>query len=251
MDLEEFRGTETILVVEDQAEDRNYAAEVLQKYGYRVIQAASASEALRVCQQESAPIHLLLIDLAMPGTSGRELVTRLATMRPAMKTVFMSRSSDDAIAQEGGLDEGVHFIQRPFTPKDLARKIRTVFGTPAARILVVDDEAGVRSYLRTVLEQAGYVVSEAADGKEALRLALSEPLELVITDLVMPEREGIETIQALRRRVPGIRIIAISGAFGGRLLSAAKIMGADMVLDKPVSAEQVRAKVAEVLIERR
>ena len=248
-----LRGTETILVVEDQAEVCDYATAVLREYGYRVIQASNTDEALLICEREPAVIHLLLTDVVMPGTSGPELAARLATTRPGMKTVFMSGYSDDAIANHGVLGEGTHFIQKPFSPEDLAGKVRTVLGTPApaARILVVDDEAAVRSYLRAVLEKGGYVVSEAADGKEAVRLALSKPLELVITDLVMPEQEGIETIQTLRRRIPGVGIIAISGAFGGQFLSTAKILGADQVLGKPVSAEVLLAKVAEVLIERR
>jgi DNA-binding response OmpR family regulator len=147
------------------------------------------------------------------------------------------------------LDEDTHFLQKPFTPEELAGKIRAVLGpkAPAAHILVVDDEAAVRSYLRAVLEEGGYVVSEAADGKEALRLALAEPPGLVITDLVMPEQEGIETIQVLRRRVPHVGIIAISGAFGGQFLATAKILGADIILDKPIGAEVLLAKVAEVL----
>jgi PAS domain S-box-containing protein len=244
-----LKGTETVLVVEDQAEVCDYATAVLGEYGYRVIQAANASEALQVCEREQAKIHLLLTDVVMPRTSGRELVARLATTRPGMKTLFMSGYTDDVIAHHGVLDEGTHFIQKPFSPEELAGKVRAVLGAaaPAARILVVDDEEGVRSLLRAVLEDGGYQVSEAAEGKEAIRRALSEPVELVITDLVMPGQEGIETIQVLRRRVPEVGIIAISGAFGGQFLATAKILGADAVLDKPVSAELLLAKVGEVL----
>jgi CheY-like chemotaxis protein len=124
-----------------------------------------------------------------------------------------------------------------------------VLGPPtlAARILVVDDEAGVRSFLRKALEDGGYEVIEAADGKQALQQAAVGHVDLVVTDLVMPEQEGIETIQALREDGPGIRIIAMSGAFGGQFLKAAQVLGADAVLAKPVSTELLLAKVAEVL----
>jgi len=121
----------------------------------------------------------------------------------------------------------------------------------AARILVADDDAAVRCFLREVLEQGGHEVIEAADGKQALRQARSERVDLVITDLVMPEQEGIETIQALRRDVPDVRVIAISGAFGGQFLKTAQLLGADAVLSKPVSAELLLARVAEVLKPRR
>jgi CheY-like chemotaxis protein len=121
----------------------------------------------------------------------------------------------------------------------------------AARILVADDETGVRAFLRAALEDGGYQVTEAADGKEALRQARAGQVDLVITDLVMPGQEGIETIQALRRDVPGVGIIAISGAFGGEFLKTAQMLGAGAVLSKPVDAKLLLARVAEVLKQRR
>jgi DNA-binding response OmpR family regulator len=120
-----------------------------------------------------------------------------------------------------------------------------------ARILVVDDEAGVRKFFRLALEQAGYEVTEAENGRQALDQALAGRVDLLITDLVMPEKEGIETIRALRREAPGIGIIAVSGAFGGMFLSHARMLGADAVLGKPVGANLLLAKVAEVLEARR
>ena len=247
-----LHGTETILVVEDQPEVCDYATAVLQEYGYRVIQASNAAEALAVCQREPDHIHLLLTDVVMPHTSGRDLASALAVTRPRTKSLFMSGYTDDVIAQHGVLDEGTQFIQKPFSPEELAEKVREVLGAPLAaiRILVVDDEEGVRSYLRMVLEEAGYAVSEAADGKEALQQALQEPPALVITDLVMPEQEGIETIRALRRSLPHLAIVAISGAFGGQFLNTAKILGADAILDKPLRADALLAKVSEILSRR-
>jgi CheY-like chemotaxis protein len=135
----------------------------------------------------------------------------------------------------------------------LAGKVREILATRnrPARILVADDESVVRSFLRTVLEGAGYVVIEAGNGKQALKEILAGAVDLVITDLVMPEQEGIETIRALRRDAPGVGIIAISGAFGGQYLRTAKLLGANIVLSKPVSAESLLAAVAEMLEPRR
>ena len=151
------------------------------------------------------------------------------------------------------LEEGAQFIQKPFSPERLATRVREVLGPPKrpARILVADDEAGVRSFLRTALEQGGYEVIEAEDGKQALRQARAGGVDLVITDLVMPEQEGIETIQALRKEMPGIGIIAISGKSEGQYLKMAAILGADATLAKPVGAELLLATVAEVLASRR
>jgi CheY-like chemotaxis protein len=247
-------GKETVLVVEDQAEVRKYAVAVLKEYGYLVLSAENAGEAVLLCERER--IDLVLTDVVMPQVSGLELAERLGTLQPGIKVLFMSGNTDTVIEHHGIFEEGAKFIQKPFSPEQLAGKVRAALGQPvlgepvtgpAARILVADDAAGVRGFLRTVLEDRGYEVIEAADGRQALRQARAVRVDLVITDLVMPEQEGIETIQTLRREVPGIGIIAISGAFEGRFLKTAQMLGADAVLNKPVSADLLLAKVAEVL----
>jgi CheY-like chemotaxis protein len=241
-------GKETVLVVEDQVEVLAYAVAVLKEYGYWVIPAGTAGEALLLCEREQH-IDLVLTDIIMPNLNGRELAERLEKLRPGIRVLFMSGYTDDAIVQRGVLEHNAKFIQKPFSPEELAGKVREMLGppVPAARIVVADDEAGVRSFLRKVLEDSGYEVIEAADGRQALKQARAGHVNLVITDLVMPEQEGLETIQALRRDLPGVRIIAISGAFGGQFLKAAGWLGADAVLDKPVSAEALLAMVTKVL----
>ncbi len=242
-------GKAAVLVVEDQEEVRKYTAAALKAYGYRVIQAENAGEALLVAERARERISLVLTDVVMPHMSGRELADRLAERRPGIKVLFMSGYTDDTVVRHGVLEAGAEFIQKPFSPDQLATKVREVLLTvdPLARILVADDEAGVRAFLRTVLEEDGYEVIEAADGGQALKEVRAGHVDLVITDLVMPEQEGIETIQALRKEVPGIGIIAVSGAFGGQYLSTARMLGADAVLLKPLGADVLLAQVTEVL----
>ena len=120
-----------------------------------------------------------------------------------------------------------------------------------ASILIADDEAGIRQFLRTVLEGGGHKVWEASNGKEAVALNCRTKFDLAIIDLVMPEQEGIETIQVLRKEDPGLRIIVMSGAFTGAHLSAmlrsAQMLGANASLPKPFSADTVLETVLGVL----
>jgi two-component system, chemotaxis family, chemotaxis protein CheY len=109
-------------------------------------------------------------------------------------------------------------------------------------ILLVDDDSAFRKMLRLTLQRMGYEITEACDGKQALGLYKQLPVDAVLTDLIMPEKEGLETITELHRIDPNVRIVAMSG--GGRLnakdiLSVARAMGADHVLAKPFSDEEL------------
>ena len=119
-----------------------------------------------------------------------------------------------------------------------------------ARILIIDDETDLRTTLRDILEAQGYEVIEASDGRQGLRHYLLAPMDLVITDLLMPEHEGMETIQAMRRVNPQVKIIAISGGGQtGRLdfLKAAAVLGAQRTLRKPFRQGELLAAVRELM----
>lgn len=119
-----------------------------------------------------------------------------------------------------------------------------------ARILVIDDDAAVLATIRRILERAGHDVSSASNGAAGMRLFAQQPAELVVTDLYMPEKEGIETIQELREQYPSVRILAVSGggvAGTGASLEDAKLFGADDTLAKPFSADELRSAVDRLL----
>jgi CheY-like chemotaxis protein len=119
-----------------------------------------------------------------------------------------------------------------------------------ARILVVDDVEEVRWFLRIILRQAGHEVVEAPDGAQALQVYQQQPADLVLCDLFMPEKEGLETIRELRGRHAGAKIIAISGGCPSAsvdFLPLARKFGAAAALHKPFNARQLLAAVAEVL----
>src|SRR5256712_70650 len=120
------RGSETILLAEDQKELRDLIRQMLEMNGYTVVAASDGLEAIEICKRHEAPIHLMLSDVVMPQMGGRELAQRLATVRPDMKVLYMSGYTSNAIVHHGILDPGTLFIQKPFTPDSLARKVREV-----------------------------------------------------------------------------------------------------------------------------
>jgi two-component system cell cycle sensor histidine kinase/response regulator CckA len=126
-----FRGEETILLVEDEDVLRNLLTKFLRLYGYTVLDARHGGEALLLCERHPGPIHLMVTDVVMPQMSGRELAERLAPLRPDMKVVYMSGYADDSIVQYGVADLSVPFLQKPFKPIELARKVHAVLHPPA------------------------------------------------------------------------------------------------------------------------
>jgi len=115
---------ETVLVVEDEASILQLAVKILEGLGYAVLTANTPGSAIELVKQHADEIHLLITDVVMPEMNGRELAERLLPLDPHLKVLFMSGYTADVIAHRGVLDEGVRFIQKPFSTKDLATKVR-------------------------------------------------------------------------------------------------------------------------------
>ncbi|MEA5447468.1 response regulator [Leptolyngbya sp. CCNP1308] len=120
------QGSETVLVVEDEDAVRALEILILQRCGYRVLEAINGSDALHLVEQEPGPIHLLLSDVVMPHMGGRDLADQIALKRPDCKVLFLSGYTDDAVIHHGVSEAGVAFLQKPFTPAALAQKVRQV-----------------------------------------------------------------------------------------------------------------------------
>lgn len=119
-------GSETIIVVEDEETVRKLARVILHLNGYTVLEARNADEALVICEQHSGPIHLMLTDIVMPGMSGRALFYCIAPLRPEMKVLYMSGYIEQAILHQGVFNQPAPFLQKPFKPNVLTRRVREV-----------------------------------------------------------------------------------------------------------------------------
>jgi PAS domain S-box-containing protein len=123
-----LKGTETILLVEDEGMVRTLARAILQESGYKVLEAVNGEEALRLLAESGGPVHLVLTDVVMPLMSGRELVGRVTALSPATRALYMSGYTDEAIVHHGVLDPDTPFLEKPFTPDALLRKVRETLG---------------------------------------------------------------------------------------------------------------------------
>jgi DNA-binding response OmpR family regulator len=180
----------------------------------------------------------------MGSMNDGELAKRLVAARPEMKVLYVS--------QQGLPEPDANFLTKPFQPQELLWKINEVLGkkTVPARVLVVEDDFQLRTLLSSRLESEGYIVVQASNGKEAEALCMDKLPDLIITDLVMPEQDGLETIATICEQWPHLPVIAISGALGGVYLDIAKKLGADVVIRKPFDTEvivrEVRRLTAQV-----
>ncbi len=120
------RGSETVLLAEDEPAVRAIAQQVLERQGYTVLAAPSGADALALAAQHGVTIHLLLTDVVMPGMSGRDLADRLTAQRPGIRVLYISGYTDNAIVRHGMLEPGLAYLQKPFRPDALVRKVREV-----------------------------------------------------------------------------------------------------------------------------
>jgi DNA-binding response OmpR family regulator len=241
-------GHETILVVEDNAEVRQFMSTVLEGLGYTILEAASGEEAALISQTHLGGIDLLIADVVLPDSTGNDIARQLTETRPGVAVLFISGYTQSFAVQERTLEPEVDFLEKPFSGDELAMRIREILRKPRrTRILIVDDDPALARFASQVLGDAGYEILVANNGNDALSIIDNQRVDLMITDLVMPEKEGLEMIVALRKSKSRLPIIAVSGVFVGDLLKTARALGAQATIEKPFSVATLLEVVQRVL----
>jgi two-component system cell cycle sensor histidine kinase/response regulator CckA len=251
-------GDETILLVEDDEHVREFTAVVLRRHGYTVIEAKDGQGALEIAKQHPSPIHLLLTDVVLPRLSGPGLAREVVGFRPTLKVVYISGYSEHGKAGDGVAPGTVDLLQKPFTPPLLLEKVREVLDRKAnetvrkgASVLVVEDDVELLTLLDTALTQAKFSVFRAANAIDARHILTQVHCDLVITDVMMPYKDGVDFAMELKREMPAMKILVISV-----VPSALKYVdGTDLLRDvvtiaKPFTVDLLIAKIRLLLGDR-
>jgi CheY-like chemotaxis protein len=249
----------SILVIEDVATVLRSVRAVLESHGHRVTGAQNGTLGLALL--ENAAFDLVITDIWMPGSSGMEVIRVGRARSPTTRFLAITGGdpkSHNARDMLSGKDFGADgVLQKPFDKQELLSAVSRLLETAAALtrpyILVIDDSVLIRQMLTQVLENSRYEVQCAPDGRQGLQAFRKRQPDLVITDIIMPEMAGIETIVELRKLSRDCPIIAISGSsrFGQvDFLETARQLGATATLTKPLEEEELLRTVASCLASR-
>ncbi|MFN7135492.1 MAG: response regulator, partial [Myxococcales bacterium] len=261
-------GSETILVVEDDAEVRRTVVDMLKDLGYRVLTAADGQSALVVIES-GVPIDLLFTDVVMPGpVRSPELARRARGFLPQLEVLFTSGYTENAIVHGGRLDPGVALLSKPYRREDLARKIRHLLrnreqrnaaqggtlraSTPATsriRVLVVEDDITIRSASADMFVGMGHDVSTVGDAREAIALLERHAYDLLFTDVSLPGRSGVELAREAVERWPRLAVIFSSG-YGAAVSDFGPPVPGALLLQKPYDLQALERVVTQAMARR-
>jgi signal transduction histidine kinase/DNA-binding response OmpR family regulator len=259
-------GSETILVVEDDAGVRAAVVDILSDLGYTVLKAENAEQGLAVISS-GAHIDLMFTDVVMPGPiNTRDFARRAQELRPGLKVLYTSGYTQNAIVHNGRLDEDAFLLSKPYRKDELARKLRSLLdGTPPAakspplvqtmtaadgntvrrKVLVVEDVGLIRMTTVDMVQEVGLDTAEAGDGAEALTILQNDPaIDILLTDLGLPGMNGRQLIEEALRLRPTLKVIIASGysteeEAGGRQPDV-------ITLTKPFDMEALRRALEQV-----
>lgn len=264
-------GSETVLVVEDDDEVRGTVVEMLTDLGYRVLTARDAQAGLTVAES-GVPIDVIFTDVVMPGPlKSSEMARRVKERMPHLAILFTSGYTENSIVHGGKLDPGVELLSKPYTREALARRLRHVIANQkqraestrdrapdqavaseptakveakdALRVLLVEDDDLIRMNTTDILTEVGHAVVEAANATQALDLLDREEIDILVTDLGLPDMGGAELAVLVKQRKPDIAVVF---ATGDNFLPKNAPAGA-VLLCKPYNENDVRYAIGQAM----
>ena len=244
------RKSETILVVEDDEDVRNYSSESLRELGYTVLEARNARTALQMLNRHPE-VAVIFTDIGLPGgMNGRQLCEEARKLRPTVKVLFTSGYARNAIVHDGRLDPGVELLTKPFTQAALGEKLRDIIdakSTPA-RVLVVEDETLIQMLATEYLEECGIKVDTAGSAAEALNKLRLIPggVDALVVDMGLPDRKGDALVQEVRSIYPTLPIVIASGQGRQELQQLFKDMANFTFVSKPYTSEELKAAIRAI-----
>ncbi|MEM5543057.1 response regulator [Sulfitobacter sp. AS92] len=250
-------GTETVLLVEDDAEVRDATAALLSDLGYQVRTAEDPTAALETARQ-NPKFDLLVSDVVMPGElSSRDMAETLQAERPDLPILFISGYSRDSIVRDGKVDAGVQFLAKPFTKDALAIKVRDALSSVQAtapeqaedisdrpcHVLLCEDDALIRLDLADILDGLGTEVTETASGQETLDKLQTGHYDALLIDVGLPDMSGEEVATRVRQQHPNMPIIFATGQAN---VPAAETLGHCAVVQKPFGDRDLARALARL-----
>jgi len=243
-----------ILVVDDEDFIRDMLVKAFSRGGYSVASASGGEEALAILAHEYFPV--MFIDLGLETMSGFDLCERIRQDHPKAiiyavtgyarlfgSEEILAAGFDDYFSKP--VDFDVLFKAAGAAFESMDRPADVISPVVVKRILIIDDDESFRKMLRHMLESHGYEVMEACDGEAGIKRQLESPADLIITDLIMPKKEGIETALTIKEKYPDVKIIVVSGFdwYGYEAeMDMVRAMGAG-TLKKPFNQSEILATV--------
>ncbi|HEX7702767.1 MAG TPA: response regulator, partial [Kofleriaceae bacterium] len=243
----------TVLFVETQAELRAVAARVLGDAGCTVLEAANGEEARRICVSHDGAIDVVMIDIALSDERGDLLVRTLHELRPQLQVILMSGFPSSSLGASG--DRPSELLAKPFSPNQLRNAVAaatfdgvvTRHSEPSLqpRVLIADDDPTLRKMLTRLLKRASFEVVDVDSGRAALAELSAKRFDVVLSDIHMPDGDGLELLRSVRRVDLDIPVILMSGKPDVTTASAALEFGAFRYLTKPLSTETIEKIVRQ------
>ncbi|MDD4309157.1 MAG: PAS domain S-box protein [Candidatus Cloacimonetes bacterium] len=227
---------EHILIVEDEVALLNFLSKLVRNIGYNVNAKSSSLEALALIKQGFKP-NLIITDVVMPTLNGKEMADQIRQLIPNQQILFMSGYTDDTIVHHGVLEEGVSFIHKPFTAKDIATKISHLLAQDAlknsyAEILMLDDEESLRTLMQRVCTRRGHRLTGAGTLEEAMQALAKQQFDVMLIDMHLFCMDGVQALEQIRAAGITTPAIVFSGSVSQQEKEALKPLGVLKIMEK-------------------